>query len=153
MFSRNNATVQTITPDIHSAVNMFGRGGKMQQGSSCESFCLYLSIYIHYKVCVSSYPCPATKYIWTTWKVGFSYFLWTRGLFQDPAYTNINFKNKDIMCSPGCHHLPDKIPGTPGKLLVHASYSLLWMCLDDVFELNLFFLFRTLKFSQVKWSI
>lgn len=54
------------------------------------------------------------------------------------------------MCSPGCHYLPDKIPGTPVKPLVLASYSLLGMCLEHVSEMNPFFLFGTLKFSQVK---
>lgn len=89
------------------------------------------------------------------WKTGFSFFfLWTRVCFKIlPILTQtLTFLKKDKMCCPGCPHLPDKIPGTPGKLPVHANYSLLGMCLEYVFELNPFFLFRILKFSQVKWS-
>lgn len=152
MFSRNNATVQTITPAIHSTVSVFGRGGQMQQGS-CESFCLYLSIYILSKIHVSSYPCPATKCIWVdqSEKLVPHVFCGLEVCFRIlPILTQtLTFYKKDIMCSPGCHHLPDRIPGIPG---VHANYSLLGMCLEHVFQLNLFFLFISLKFSQVKQS-
>lgn len=154
MFSRNNATVQTITPVIHSAVNMFGRGGKMQWGRLLWVL-LPLPLYI-YTFQSSSYPCPATKCIWVEQSkklISLFFFCGLEVCFRIlPTLTQtLTFLKKDIMCIPGCHHLPDKIPGTPGKLLVHADYSLLGMCLEHVFELNPFFLFRTLKFSYVKW--
>lgn len=56
------------------------------------------------------------------------------------------------MCCPGCHHLLAKLPGTPGKLLVHASYSLLGMYLERVFQLDPFFLFRTLQLCKMVHS-
>lgn len=55
------------------------------------------------------------------------------------------------MCHSDYHHLLAKLPGTPGKLLVHASYSLLGMCLEHVFQLDPFFLSRTLQLSYAKW--
>lgn len=119
----------------------------MQQ-RSCESFCLYISIYIHSKVHVPSYPCPATKYIWVeqSEKLVSHVFCGLEVCFRILSILTqtLTFLKKDIMCSPGCHHLPDRILGTPG---IHANYSLLGMCLEHVFELNLFFLFRSLIFS------
>lgn len=53
------------------------------------------------------------------------------------------------MCCPGCHHLPAKLPGTSGKVLVHANYSLLWMGLEHVFQLDPLFPFRTLQLCKM----
>lgn len=153
MFSRNNATVQTITPAIHSAVDIWQ--GRQDAMGKLLWVLLPLLLYLYtFQSSCMFLPSHQVHLSTAKWKAGFSYFLWTRGLFQDPANTNTSLffflKKKDKMCSPGCHYLPDKIPGTPGKLLIHASYSLLGMCLEHVFEINLVFLFRTLTFSQVK---